>query len=422
VSRVLVVNLFYPPHHLGGYEGSCRDVAERLAARGHDVAVLTSSVRTDGVEDPPGERDGRVGGVRVWRDLTAYLVRDGAVWRPTAFERLRIERRNQAVLRAALDEHRPDVVSVWQLGGLSLGLVPTLVGRGIPLVLSVCDDWLSYGLVLDAWQRAVQRLPRPVRRVVGAVARVPTALPDLGRVGPVLFVSDVTRERARRYSPWDLADTAVVHSGIDTRAFGSPRPPKPWGGRLLYAGRYDPRKGIDTAIRCLTLLDGEVLDVCGVGDEAERARLQDLVGDLGLHKRVRFGSATRDELADRYREADLVLFTSEWEEPFGLVPLEAMACGTPVAATGVGGSGRFCVDGLNCVRFTPGDAGDLAAAVRRVAADEALRDRIRAGGLRTAAAFDVDHLADTFEAWHAAAVSGFAHGRPAERDPLTGVH
>jgi glycosyltransferase involved in cell wall biosynthesis len=86
-----------------------------------------------------------------------------------------------------------------------------------------------------------------------------------------------------------------------------------------------------------------------------------------------------------------------------------------VAGTGVGGSDRFLLDGVNCVRFRPGDPADLAAAVRRVAADRGFRSQLVRAGLRTAAQFDVERLADDFEAWHAAAAERFAYGRPAER-------
>jgi glycogen(starch) synthase len=415
VTRVLFVNLYYPPHHLGGYEASCRDVAVRLRERGHDVAVLTSTLRRDGMADPPGERDGEL---PVWRDLTAYLRADGLLWSPSIARRWRIERANQRALERALDTHRPDVVSVWQLGALSVGLMSTLAERNIPLVYSVCDDWLSYALELDAWHRLFVRLPHALRRLAGAVTRVATTVPDLGTLGPLLFVSELTRQRARTYARWSMDDTAVVHSGVDTRAF-SPDPgadgPRPWTGRLLYAGRYDPRKGIETAIRALVHLPDETLEIRATGNVEEKARLEEVARDLGLLDRVEFSVSSREGLADDYRSADVVLFPSEWEEPFGLVPLEAMACGTPVAASGVGASIPFLVDGINSVRFAPGDVEGLAAAVRRVRDDGSLRAQLVHNGFATARFFDVERLADTFEAWHEAAAQRFTHGRPPER-------
>lgn len=413
MTRVLFINLYYPPHHLGGYEASCADVVVRLAERGHDVAVLTTDQRPDGALDPPGERDGTV---PVWRDLRAYLRGDGVLWSPSPIGRWRVERHNQRVLRRALEAQRPDVVSVWQFGALSLGLLTTIAERDIPVVYSVCDDWLSYSLRLDAWHRLMAHVPKRLRRFVRAVARVPTTVPDLGRTGPFLFVSELTRARSRRDAPWSMDDTAIVHSGVDTRAFASASAPeRSWGGRLLFAGRYDPRKGIETAIRALAHLEDDVLEIRASGHPEERARLEGIVHELGLDDRVEFAMSQRSGLAQRYRNADVVVFPSEWEEPFGLVPLEAMACATPVVASGVGASLPFLVDGVNCVRFEPGNPAALAGAVRRIAADDALRRRLVDAGRSTAQFFDVDRLADAFEAWHSAAASRFSAGRPSDR-------
>jgi glycosyltransferase involved in cell wall biosynthesis len=415
VTRVLVLGLQYPPHHTGGYEVSCRDVMERLADRGHEILVLTSDLRRPGVADPPGERDGAVA---VWRDLRPWF-RDEALYAPSRRERWRMERANQRALRHALDAFRPDVVAAWQIGALSLGLLTTVAERGIPIVYAVFDDWLSYGIQLDAWSRGFRRLPVVLAKAAGHVLGVPTTVPDLGRTGPFCFISEVTRHRAAVYAPWSMDDTAIVYCGIDGRLFTPPDPlpsPPPWEGRLLYVGRYDPRKGIETAIRALAHLDaGTTLEVQGTGDPAERDRLAALARELGVADRVEFGDVDRATLVERYRAADALVFPSEWEEPFGLVPLEAMACGTPVVATGVGGSGEFLLDPGNCVRFAAGDPVALAGAVRRLAADPELRQALVEQGFRTARALDVDRLTDCFEAWHTYAASGLAAGRPPSR-------
>jgi glycogen synthase len=408
--RVLAIGLHYPPHHVGGYEVSCRDVMERFAERGHDVAVLTSTIRRPGVADPPGEREGAL---PVWRDLEAWF-RDEDLYDPSFAARWRIERANHRALERALDRHRPDVVSTWQLGALSLGLLHTVAARGIPVVHVVSDDWLSYSLVLDAWSRRFRRWPRPLAQVAGRALGVPTTVPDLAALGPFCFISEDTRRRAEAYAPWSLADAAIVYSGYDERLF-TPAPAeaeRPWAGRLLYVGRYDRRKGIDCAIRALARLDGATLEVQGTGDTAERERLEDLAAEVGVAGRVRFETCPRPELPERYRAADVLVFPSEWEEPFGLTPLEAMACGTPVVATGVGGSGEYLLDGRNCLRFPAGDADALAAALGRLSQDAALRAHLRGEGLRTASVLDIEHLAECLDGWHVAAA-----GRSARRPP-----
>lgn len=415
MTRVLALSLYYPPHHFGGYEVSCRDVMVRLAERGDEVTVLTSTLRAPGVEDPADELASTVS---VRRELRPYF-RDEDLYAPPVPVRWAIERHNQRALARAIEAVRPEVVSVWQLSALSLGLLTVLAERGIPLVYAICDDWLSYGPVLDAWSRLF--LDRPhLGRLLRPLLRVPTVLPDVGATGSFCFVSAVTKERSERYGRWRYPDATVVYSGIDPELFpvsDQPVKDRPWTGKLLYVGRYDPRKGIETLVRAVPLLDpGTTITAHGGGSAAEVARLTALADELGVADRVTLGGAVeRSELAQLYHRADAFVFPSEWEEPFGLVPLEAMACDLPVLATGVGGSDEFCIDGENCVRFQPGDPAGLAAAVARLADDSPLRRRLIAQGRRTAEFFSVDHLADTFEAWHTAATDHFSGGRPPPR-------
>lgn len=392
MSRVLVLTNMYPPHHYGGYELSCRDCVERWRAAGHEVAVLTSRMRVPGVDasaDEPG----------VSRALRIYF-RDGDLHVPAVPVRLAWEWANQRALRRVLRTFGPDVVTVWHMGAMSMGLLTTLVRSGIRLVYVVCDDWLVYGRDLDGWARLFPAHPRLARlaplfdRLLGVPCNLPATL---GSTGRFLFVSDVVRQRSAAMTPWRFPDSAVVGSGIDTGDFPIPPvppPPRPWAWRVLYVGRLDPRKGIETLLRALALLP-EAARLCVVGDgpPAYRARLASLAAELGLEGRVTFSVAPRAALRDTYRAADVLVFPSEWEEPFGLVPLEAMACATPVVATRTGGSAEFLDDGVNCLAVPPGDHAAIAAAIERLAADASLRDRLVEGGIATAARFTTDRLA-----------------------------
>lgn len=403
--RILTVTNWYPPHHFGGYELSCRDVMTRLVERGDEVRVLCSDERLHGVEDPADDHE-----KIVRRELRLYL-RDGELRHPGVRESLAIERHNHRALEAVLDELSPDIVSAWHFGALSFGLLTAVAARGIPIVYAVCDDWLVYGPELDRW--AARFSQAPWRHVAGRVVRplvgLPTSLPDLGRSGSFCFVSDLTRDRARRLSRWTFPRDTVVYSGIDRTVFPPlPRPPeRPWRWKLLYTGRFDPRKGVETLLRALPLLPCDAtVDFFGRGGDDERGRLTRLARELGVADRVRFAQLDRSDLPAAYASADCFVFPSEWDEPFGLTPVEAMACGTPVVATGVGGSVEFLRDGENAVLFPAGDSAALASAVRRLSTDVALRRRLVDGGLRTAADLDVDHLADCFAAWHAATARG----------------
>ena len=343
--RVLTVGNLYPPQHLGGYELMWRAAVAGLRDGGHDVHVLTTDTKLrDAPDDEPGvERSLRW----YWRDHRFPFMGPLAV--------RSLERHNrETLLRAAEDA---DVVSWWAMGGMSLRMIGL---PRAPALSVVHDDWLLYGPRVD---RSVQR-----RR---------HRLPPAEALGHGLFVSRHTLERARR-GGWAPATAEVVHSGYDERCF-EPVEPRPWRWRLLVAGRIDARKGHRAALAALEDLPGETtLTVAGDGDPA-------LAAELARHERVRLvGQLAPDALAAAYAAADAVLFPTEWEEPWGLVPLEAMAVGRPVVATGTGGSGEYLRDERNCLLHPPADPPALAACVRRLADDAALRDRLRAGGVQTA--------------------------------------
>lgn len=404
MTRILVITNMYPPHHFGGYELICADVVKRWREQGHRVDVLTSSLRLEGV--PEGADD------RVLRELEFYW-RDHRITHPSWRERLSMERHNQRALATAIDALDPDVVSLWHMGAMSMSLLTTLSERRLPMVLVLGDAWPVYGPDVDPWSAFFSRHPilaRGARRLIG----IPTALADIGRDAVFCFVSDWLRGVVSSESRWDPQISTVVHHGINPDDFRLPaEPERPWRWRLACVGRLDERKGVHVAVEALARLPQEsTLDVLGRGDPAYLDRLRSLVSDLGLEDRVRFRVAPRSALRDVYRDTDALLFPILWNEPFGLVPLEAMASGTPVVATATGGSAEFLVDEANCLVVPRGDAEALATAVRRLADDHALRDRIIHAGQATAEMFDVDEVARRLEEWHLAAADRFQHGRP----------
>jgi glycosyltransferase involved in cell wall biosynthesis len=373
----------YPPHHLGGYEIAWHSATEHLRAAGHDVRILTTDYRR------PDPDPGIAEGPDVHRELRWY-------WHDHGFPRLgpaarvRLERANAETLRRHLAAHRPDVVAWWAMGGMSLALIEHVRRRGLPAVGFVIDDWMLYGPRVDAWTRLWAGRPR-----LASLAERATGLPatlDLGSAATWVFVSETTRSRALA-TGLGLPRTGVAHIGIDGSFFRQ-APPAPWRGSLLYCGRIDERKGIDLAIGALELLPDAALTVAGAGDDDHLAELVRRAEGLGVANRVEFIRPARTELPALYAAADALLFPVRWPEPWGLVPLEAMAVGTPVVATGRGGSGEYLRDGENALLFDP-DAGPgaLADAVARLAGDAELRARLRAGGRATAGRFDAEAYA-----------------------------
>lgn len=392
--RVLAVGNMYPPHHQGGYELVWADADRLLRKRGHAVRVLTTGHRepdTAGGDEPD-----------VHRELRWYW-RDHDFPRLPLRERFALERHNARVLRRHLRDFRPDVAVFWSMGGMSLSLVERTRRAGVPAVAVVHDDWLLYGPEVDAWTRMLRRRPM-ARRFADLALGMPSGL-RIDAVSGWLFGTDFLRRRAIDALP--IEGAGVAHPGIPLEDF-RPAPERDWRWRLACVGRLDPRKGVDAAIGALAHLPREAtLAVVGPGDPSYREQLVAQAAEAGHD--VRFSVLPAADLPGVYAEADAVVFPVRWDEPFGLVPIEAMAVGRPVIATGTGGSGEYLRDGENCLLVPRDDDGTaIAAALLRLSEDPSLRSSLREAGFETAKRFPRDALGEAVEALCLTALGGEA--------------
>jgi glycogen synthase len=377
--RVLALGNFYPPHHLGGYEIVWQGLMRHLHAEGHTARILTTDYRAS-TESPDASED-----PDVHRELRWYW-REHQWPRMSPLARLALERHNARVFDAHLRDLRPELITWWALGGMSLSLIERARRGAVPALFFAHDPWPIYGPQRDLWTRMFVRRSRAAA-VAERLTRIPTRL-RLGEAGRWVFCSSAIEAQTLQ-AGLRLPDRTVLQPGIEESFLQAPRDRElaPWRWRLLYVGRIVEQKGVDTAIEALPLLpDDATLTVLGEGDDAYRLELVNLAQRLGVNARVRFTPPRpRAELFAAYRDADAVVFPVKWDEPWGLVPLEAMALGRPVVATGTGGSADYLRNGENSLLFEVGNATKLAEAVIRLADDQELRERLRQAGYGTAA-------------------------------------
>lgn len=210
----------------------------------------------------------------------------------------------------------------------------------------------------------------------------------------------------------------VISPGVDIERF-HPIPPAyakerlglcPERRSILFVGRIEPLKGIDNLLRAIAHVVGERPDlreglcVPIIGGDADRVhqddemvRLQELQEDLGIDDIVMFlGAKDQDTLQYYYSAAEVVVMPSDYES-FGMVALEAMACGTPVIASDVGGLAFLVKHTRTGYRVPARDPQALAGKITRLLVDEGLRRRIGQRAACWAESYAWPRVADRIE-------------------------
>ncbi|MFK3984137.1 glycosyltransferase [Micromonospora sp. NPDC050397] len=342
----------------GGQNTHVAELSAALADAGHDVRVYTRRDSADLPELVP-MRDG-VAVVHVPAGPPEPIVKDALLPYMKEFSRWLVGQWRR-------DDWVPEVAHAhfWMSG-----LAAITAGRqtGVPVV----QTYHALGTVKRRHQGAADT--SPARRIGYERA--------LGRAMDRVIAQsqDEVRELVRMGVPQDRM--VVVPSGVNVENFSpvGPIAERETGRpRVLTVGRLVERKGFQDVVRAMRAVpDAECVIVGGppeeqLGEDPQARRLRALARSCGLADRVRLvGAVPREEMPRWYRSAD-VLVAAPWYEPFGLTPLEAMACGVPVIGTRVGGLIDTVVDGRTGDLVPPRDPSALGTAIADLLADRTRR-------------------------------------------------
>jgi glycosyltransferase involved in cell wall biosynthesis len=348
---------------LGGVAQIVEDLAAEFVRAGHRVAIVSNPHRGESIkrgENPAVEQ--------VWVDLPRAKL--FSLRHP---ERL-LRRRTAPQLAAFIQRWMPDLVNIH--GGLR---------DRFPAVLAACRR--SNVPIVQSFHL----VPAPLLDTAEASRERNFASMALRAACAITFPSTAVKERFQENSP-EARQAWIIRGGVNLARAARARPfrrPRPY---IFSASRLDLRhKAVDVLIEAFALLAPEVpdLDLLIAGDGPGRTRLEEMICAMRLEARVHLLPALpHDELWSLYKGALLFVMLSRIAEGLPLVFFEAMACGTAVIGTRIGGSPEIVVHQETGLLVENNELCEVVAAMRRLLADPDERQRIGQRAYESSKAYD----------------------------------
>lgn len=342
--RILVIVPYYSPH-LGGLENYARHISQGLSDLGHEIMIVTSNhlirhkevVTIDGI---------KVHRLPYWFKLFNTPV--NPLWR--------------IQLRRIVKNYQPDVINAHTP-------VPYISDTGervrgnIPFILTYHNDLTKNNYILD---------------ILCQLEYMLLTNKTLRRSTNIIGTSSTYIEHSRYLSP-HIDKCRVISPGVDTKLYTIQKKDNTQS-KVLFVGQLHSNhshKGLNVLIRAMPLLKSENVELIIVGEGDDIPRYKALALELGVSSINFMGRISDKQLASTYQSASVLILPSTTKaEGFGMVILEAAACGTPTIASNIGGISEAVQNGKTGLLIEPNNTRALAEAIDVVLGDPILREQL----------------------------------------------
>ncbi|QNL52088.1 glycosyltransferase family 4 protein [Olivibacter sp. SDN3] len=364
--KILYINALYSPDILGGAELSLKVLVEAMQANGHEVAVLSLQ--------PAGRlKEEYVDGVKVYRAPLKNRYWPFHKSKPGKWARLRwhlkdrYNRQMRTYVRKVIAKENPTIISCHNLVGWSIAVWDEIKKSNLPLVQVLHDLYLLCpnsdmfkGNASCQHQCLQCKLLRSKHRKLSA------------KVDAVVGISNFILKRFNHFHYFPYAQKHVIYNSRQI-----PPPPLPSDRKVYealkvgYIGTLAEKKGIEWLIQQFEQLQiNATLTIAGAGKKDYEEHLHAIT----KAPNIAFIGSTDSTLF--YKEVDVLVVPSLWQEPLGMVAIEALANHLPVIANNIGGLRETVKHEVNGLLCESADPNSLGKAILRLNEDMALYNRL----------------------------------------------
>jgi len=368
--KILVISNYYPPYYEGGYEISVKETADYLHSKGYQVFILTSTRMVDApITSLP----------RKLKENEPYrILKLIDYFHSSIIQKHRVEKFNYSVVRQAIRKIEPDLIYFGNQKAISIAPILAAQKARQKVLFDIGDFWFGLYLAKSFKARAYRWLKELMPFTIG---------------GKIVFQPAIVPSawmKTELFDRYGLKNVFIIPRGIEIPSDElskkdldlSQRPI-----RFVFAGRIEPKKGLDLCIKALSAI-GESnrdfsLDIFGSGEPAYLNDLKTMITQNKLEHHVIFHKPVSN-LIGELSNYDVFLMPTMAQEAFGRVLIEAMAAGTIVIASNRFGPAEIITDGQDGFLFEMGSYQALQTCIQNVISmpDKEL-NRIRSNAFRT---------------------------------------